>query len=127
MQTFVAPSWFSPPCVWNGVVWAAFGGGPCARRMDASSDRVPKRRAYRRELTHLNSVSSRSRGRSLPVQPGQGYAPAVLDCVALLAKQCPSRGRQVALPHQALADQEGGHADLAEAGEVSRREDTAFA
>src|SRR5689334_3106571 len=44
----------------------------------------------------------------------------------ILCQQRPRGGGDVVLPHQALADQEGGHADLAEAGEVGGREDAAF-
>src|ERR1041384_1965024 len=37
------------------------------------------------------------------------------------------RGGNIFLPHQAFADQEGGHADLLEAGEIGRCEQAALA
>src|SRR5690606_36905060 len=37
------------------------------------------------------------------------------------------RGLDIGLTHQAFADEEGAHAGTREAGEIIRREDTAFA
>src|SRR5689334_6320888 len=46
---------------------------------------------------------------------------------ALAREQRARGGRDVGLPHQALADQEGRHADALEAGEIGGREDAALA
>src|SRR3954452_19489025 len=45
----------------------------------------------------------------------------------LARQQCARRSGNIGLPHQALADQEGRHADALEPGEIGGREDAALA